>query len=117
MRRFLADANFPGSAVALLRAAGCDVTWVQEFMPSASDVMVLENAQAEGRVILTFDKDFSELAFRAGLPSSCGIVLFRLPMSPPAEAVQRAVSVILDRPRWTGRFSVVEPDRIREREF
>jgi len=34
---------------------------------------------------ITFDKDFGELAWRVGLPASCGIVLFRLPMPPAAK--------------------------------
>lgn len=30
--------------------------------------------------MLTFDKDFGELAFCFNLPASCGIVLFRIPL-------------------------------------
>jgi len=39
----------------------------------------------EGRILLTFDKDFGELAWRAGLPASSGIILFRLPMPAAAD--------------------------------
>jgi hypothetical protein len=42
-------------------------------------------AAREARIVLTFDKDFGELAWRAGLPASSGIVLLRLPMPPVAE--------------------------------
>jgi hypothetical protein len=38
----------------------------------------LERAQREGRVVMTFDKDFGELAFRHGLAASVGVVLFRI---------------------------------------
>jgi predicted nuclease of predicted toxin-antitoxin system len=30
-------------------------------------------------VLLTFDKDFGELAWRIGLPASSGVILFSLP--------------------------------------
>jgi hypothetical protein len=36
-------------------------------------------------VLLTFDKDFGELAWHVGLPASSGVVLFRLPMPAAAE--------------------------------
>jgi hypothetical protein len=70
-------------------------------------------AQRENRVILTFDKDFGELAFRAGLPASSGIILFRI-STPSSEFVARAaVAALENRSDWTGHFSVVEDRRIR----
>lgn len=80
--RFLADENFPGEAVAALRAAGHDVSWIGESSSGASDKHVLALAENENRILLTFDKDFGELAWRAGLPASCGIVLFRISALP-----------------------------------
>ena len=62
--RFLADENFPGDAVAALRSTGHDVTWVRTAMPGSADADILETAQRERRVLLTFDRDFGELAWR-----------------------------------------------------
>jgi predicted nuclease of predicted toxin-antitoxin system len=76
--RILADENFPGEAVQALRQRGHDVFWVRTDAPGSSDDAVLRRAQLEARVLLTMDKDFGELAFRAGLPASSGIVLFRM---------------------------------------
>jgi hypothetical protein len=67
--RFLADANFPGEAVIALRAAGHDVAWVRTEAPGSTDRVVLERAVAETRILVTFDKDFDELAWRFGLPA------------------------------------------------
>jgi hypothetical protein len=39
---------------------------------------VLKFAQAEDRILLTFDKDFGELAFVTELPATSGIILFRI---------------------------------------
>lgn len=62
--KFLADENFPRPAVEALRNAGFDVAWISEGQSGAADEQVLARAAAEGRTLLTFDKDFGELAFR-----------------------------------------------------
>jgi predicted nuclease of predicted toxin-antitoxin system len=83
--RFLADENFPGAAVAALVRAGHDVVWIGAVAQGTSDIEVFQWAAREGRIILTFDKDFGEIARRASLPAACGVILFRLPMPPSAE--------------------------------
>lgn len=111
--RFLANENFPADAVAALRTRGHDVAWVRTDAPGSTDRKVLERAQAEERILVTFDKDSGELAFRAKLPSSRGIVLFRI-SAPSSEHVARvAVQVLESRTDWPGHFSVIEDDRIR----
>jgi len=110
---FLANENFPGDAVVSLRMHGNDVAWVREDSPGLSDIEVLKRAQDEDRILITFDKDFGELAFRYGLPASCGIILFRI-SAPSSEYVARlAVAAFQQRKDWPGHFSVIEDDRIR----
>lgn len=111
--RILANENFPGEAVTALRERGHDVAWVRTGAPGSSDREVLEQAQAEGRVVITFDKDFGEMAFRWGLPASSGIILFRISTSSPAHVARIAVAVLEARSDWAGYFGVVEEDRIR----
>jgi predicted nuclease of predicted toxin-antitoxin system len=74
--RFLANENFPRAAVEALEKAGHDVTWVRVAAPGASDSDVLSKAAHEGRILLTFDKDFGEFARAAALPATC---VFRCP--------------------------------------
>jgi predicted nuclease of predicted toxin-antitoxin system len=81
--RFLANENFPGKAVTALVAAGHDVVWVRNAAPGMSDPDVLAWAVRVERILLTFDKDFGELARASALPSTCGVVLFRVPMPNP----------------------------------
>jgi Domain of unknown function (DUF5615) len=113
--RFLAHENFPGDAVTELQAAGHDVVWVRTAGPGSTDEEILAWAVREGRVLLTFDHDFGELAWRAGLPASCGIVLFRLPMPAAAAVGVRLAARIAERADWAGHFTVIEPGRIRMR--
>lgn len=115
--RLLANENIPSDAVAALRAAGHDVTWMRETAPGESDAEVIARAVAEQRILLTFDKDFGELAFHSKLPATCGVLLFRIP-TPSAEAIAaRLTSTLAARSDWAGRFWVVESDRIRMREL
>jgi predicted nuclease of predicted toxin-antitoxin system len=111
--RLLADENFPGDAVSALIDAGYDLVWVRTANPGMADPDVLAWAQAEERVVLTFDKDFGELAFRVGLPSACGIILFRI-SAPSSDYVARtATAVLRSRSDWVGHFSVIDDKRIR----
>ena len=112
--RFLANENFPGDAVAALSLAGHDVLWMRTQAPGTADEEVLARAMHEERIVLTFDKDFGELAWHARLPASCGIILFRLPMPFPAMVGAALAARITERDDWTGHFSVIEPARVRQ---
>ena len=113
--RFLANENFPRAAVEALQKAGHDVTWVRIMAPGAKDVDVVEWASREGRVVVTFDKDFGDLARTAVLPPTCGIVLFRMPMPSPENVGRRLADELKSRDDWVGHFSVIEPGRVRMR--
>ncbi|MGQ0550861.1 MAG: DUF5615 family PIN-like protein [Armatimonadota bacterium] len=111
--RILADENVPGEAVSALRSRGHDVVWVRDVAPAVGDNVVVQRARDEDRIIITFDKDFGELAFRAGLPSSAGVILFRLALPSPEHAVEMIVAAIEARGDWAGHFAVIEEGRIR----
>lgn len=75
---FLANENLPLDVVEALRNSGHDVAWIRTDAPGSKDRDILHRAVNEQRILLTFDKDFGDLAFQFGIPASCGIVLFRL---------------------------------------
>ena len=82
--RFLADENVMAETIAALRQLGHDVLAVVEQMKSASDPVVLDSAIADGRILLTHDKDFGDLVVRQGI-SVDGVVLVALrKLSPSA---------------------------------
>lgn len=111
--KLLADENMPQSAVHLLRQRGHDVRWVRTDCAGISDEEVLKLAQNDKRILVTFDKDFGELAFKSKLPTSSGIVLFRLDIRPPDQLAQKICAVLERRTDWSGHFSVIGEDRIR----
>lgn len=111
--RILANENFPGEAVEALRARGHDVSWVRTDSPGSTDSQVVARAASEHRILITFDKDFGELAFRHGLSSPAGIILFRIRAPSPADVAQLAVAALEGRTDWAGHFSVIEEKRVR----
>src|SRR3984957_8155734 len=113
--QFLANDNFSLDAVEGLRKEGHDVAWIRTDAPGSKDPDILKRAVAENHVLLTFDKDFGDLAFQFGLPATCGIVLFRLQASSSAALAIMVTAAINSRNDWAGHFSVVEPGRIRVR--
>ncbi|MGL4465477.1 MAG: DUF5615 family PIN-like protein [Planctomycetia bacterium] len=116
----MADENFSADAVDRLRAEGHDVAWIRTEAPGIDDLEVLARAVQDDRILLTFDKDFGQIAVhavRTGLQASCGIVLFRLPMNVSTVLAEQISAAIQSRTDWAGRFTVVEPGRIRSRDL
>ncbi len=111
--RLLANENFPLDAVEALRENGHDVAWIREDARGSKDEDVLARAQQEERIVLTFDKDFGELAFRSKLKATSGVILFRITAPSSKYIALVAVQALASRTDWAGHFSVVEDHRIR----
>lgn len=111
--RILANENVADEIVNALRVQGHDVAWIAMDAPGASDREVLQRAAAEDRIVLTFDKDFGELAFRERLPVSTGVILLRVRGGDPASVTQVVVAALQGHDDWAGHFSVVENQRVR----
>ena len=111
--KYLADENVPLIAVRRVRDAGLDITSASEISPGSPDVDLLVRATSEDRIVVTFDKDFAELVFRARQPAPAGVILMRdRPASPHAFAALLLDLLLSDR-AWYGHFSVVTATRIR----
>jgi predicted nuclease of predicted toxin-antitoxin system len=115
--KILSDANVPQRLSNALRAEGHDVYAACERMPQSSDAEILNRAQAERRIILTFDKDFGELAFRAHLPAKSGVILVRLEIVAHEMIVKRVLEVMNSRDDWSGNFTTITDRRVRQREL
>jgi hypothetical protein len=113
--RFLANENIPPGAVGRLRDLGHDVLSVKESMTGSDDAAILARAVSEQRVLITFDKDFGELAFRSHLPASCGVILFRFTLRGRKRDVARVAETLLARDDRAGAFWTVTERRLRRR--
>jgi len=116
LSRFLADENFPGSSIHLLRVAGHDVAAIIEDMPGVEDTEVLARAVRERQIVLTFDRDYGELIFGRRLPTPVGVVYFRLDDAPPEEAARMLLFLLaLDVVSLEGNFTTLEERQLRQR--
>jgi predicted nuclease of predicted toxin-antitoxin system len=113
MAKFLANENMPGIAVEAARRAGVDITWVRDISPGINDDAVLALSQAEGRVLVTFDKDFGEMAFERGKTATPGVILLRCRLRSPEQVAQFTVVLLTQSIDWTGNFSVAQEGRLR----
>ena len=113
MARFLANENVSRRAIEAARSAGLDIAWIGELSPGATDSKVLAMALAEDRVLVMFDKDFGEMAFRQGLKATCGVVLLRPRLHSPQFVAQFVPTVLTQPIAWIGHFCVATEGRLR----
>src|SRR3990172_3631440 len=113
MAKFLADENMPAHAIEAARNAGHDLAWIKEISPGADDEDVLGISLANGRVLLTFDRDFGEMVFREGRRSSRGVILLRPRLSSPETVTQFVLTVLAQSIDWEGHFAVAQEGKLR----
>jgi len=83
--RLLANENFPLQAVLFLRALGYDIISISEELSGITDEYVMNLANAENRIILTFDRDYGELIFKHKYTPPKGVIYLRLQEYQPDE--------------------------------
>lgn len=113
--RILADENVPLPIVAWLRDGGHDVLYAAESRRQTRDAELLAEAEAQGYVVLTGDKDFGELIFREH-SNNHGVILLRMKSRPASSRLTRLQQVWTQlEPRLPGHFVVVTASKIRLR--
>lgn len=111
--RLLADENFPKAIVNQLREAGHDVLWARTNLAGSSDLVLLEIAELESRLVITLDKDFWQIALQRRKPlEQAGVILIRVHPATPEEMAP-LVRLFLDaQAPWTGHISKISVDGI-----
>ena len=112
--KVLLDTCVWGGTLPRLIANGHDVIWTGEWIEDPGDLEILAFAHREGRVLVTLDKDFGELAIVQGIPHS-GII--RL-VNVRAKQQASVCSQILDQygaELVLGAIATVEMNRVRIR--
>jgi predicted nuclease of predicted toxin-antitoxin system len=77
MTKFLVDEGCDAIIVRTLRKLGYDVSFVAEISPGKPDQDILSWGHSEERIVITEDRDFSELVYRDKQPTY-GVVLVRI---------------------------------------
>lgn len=111
------DENLGRRGEQLLRGAGWDVeTVTTQDLCAASDATLIEVCRAEGRALISFDKDFANTV-RFSPERYDGIVVLRLPGPISLDDVDNALRRMLklaETRRLAGRLWVIDHIRIRE---
>lgn len=117
MLAFLADMLVPQSVVELARDLGHDARHVREYaMQRATDLVILQRAVQEQRILLTMDLGFSREMILTDLWYA-GLVVFRLgnvAANEITEAFRRLLSQ-LSEDEILNHITVSEPGRVRRR--
>jgi len=112
LTKLLADENIPKKTVEILKDGNLDITSVAEVSPGLSDTAVIEHANSEKRVIITFDKDFGELIFREKLKVE-GLILLRIPPSSSEYIAERMLHTLSQVIPLENKLVIIREDRIR----
>jgi predicted nuclease of predicted toxin-antitoxin system len=111
--RFLADEGCDFAVLRALRAAGHDVMAILEVAPQSEDMVIIDLAVREQRVLLTEDKDFGQLVYASARATS-GVILIRFPGNARATLPQTVTALVSAKgEQLLGCFVVVQPGRIR----
>jgi predicted nuclease of predicted toxin-antitoxin system len=114
--RFLIDASSDARLVPYLQSLGHDVTRVGTDYPrDLPDPDILSRAHAEGRILITDDRDFGELVFRYRQAHD-GVIYLRLSSTQITLRLARLAAVLEAYPKGITEFLVVTAERIRPRQ-
>jgi predicted nuclease of predicted toxin-antitoxin system len=109
----LADENLPKPVVDVLRAEGHDVLWARTDHAGAKDIVLLDLAEAEARIVLTLDKDFWQIAVQRRSPlEQSRVALFRVHPATPERLAPLVHAFIAADTAWAGHISIITADGI-----
>ena len=114
---FLVDECVLRALVIEMRGRGHDVVSVRESYPGFDDEQILALATAQGRIVLTEDRNFGTLTVRMRQPA-VGVVIAHLGRFPGSAAqIVASVAKTIDDlgADCIGNLTVIEPGRARQR--
>ncbi len=113
MRLLLDSSIWPRTADAL-RRMGYDIVWVGDWSQDPGDRAILGEAHRDGRIRVTHDKDFGELAVRHAVPHSGIVRLVEMPVVQQASLCELVLERHADE-LHAGAVITADPERIRVR--
>lgn len=112
--KLLLDTCVWGKAKQEIEAVGHDVVWTGDWPSDPGDEQILAHAFAEGRILVTLDKDFGELAIVHERPHSGIIRLVNIAARQQARVCLYALDAY-GHELLSGGIVTVEPGRVRVR--
>ena len=113
--KVLLDTCVWGGVKSLLAHVGHDVVWTGDWEKDPGDDEILAIAHREGRVLITLDKDFGELAIVFGQPHSGIVRLVNMSTKQQGEVCVEVLSRY-ESSLLQGALITAERDRVRVRE-
>src|ERR1700690_2397252 len=110
--RFLADENISNKVVSALRNKGIEIVSIKEFSSGLSDENVLETANTQNRILITFDSDFAELVFKKKLETK-GVILLKFVPESSQHTLETIAKVLATQTKIEGHFLIIKEKRIR----
>jgi predicted nuclease of predicted toxin-antitoxin system len=112
LTKFLADENIPAKTVQALKQKGIDITSILETSHGLKDTEVLDIANRQGRILITFDTDFGNLVIKQKLKTK-GIILLRFKPKSPQQIAKTIEQMLTAKKRIENHFIVVREYDIR----
>ena len=112
--KLLIDSCLSETVASALAEAGHDVASVAQAGPDPGDPRILAAAAAAGRVLVTVDRGFGQLAVRERLFSAGIIIIRKTPAEEHAAAALRAIDLHAEE-LLAGGIVIVAPERMRAR--
>ena len=114
--KFLLDVNVGSRIARALVEAGHDVVRMALTNATAEDSEILEMAVHGGRILITYDRDFSELVFAQGAKPLPAIIYLRY-RSRDVDTVIERLMPLLNFPFLEDHLTVIDPVRVRRAPF
>jgi predicted nuclease of predicted toxin-antitoxin system len=115
--KFFANENIPVASVKKLRQNGFEVISVFEECPGETDLKILKKAFLERLIIITFDRDYGELIYKNRQLPPAGVIYLRFTPSHPEYAADMLLRLFNSNIQITGKFTVLETDKVRQRDL
>lgn len=114
---FLANENFPFPSISILRKEGFIVKSIGEEHFGITDKEVIQMAQKENSIILTFDRDYGELILKHAMQNPPSVAYFRLKGDTPVSAGLLILALLNEKVEFENHFTVIEQGNIRQRKY
>ncbi len=113
--KFIVDVGVSNKVEKWLAAQGFDVINVRDIDPRLPDYEIIKIASNENRMVITMDKDFGELVYRANI-ANAGVLLLRLDSYSSDDKVNVIKELLeLHQEKMVGKFCVYKENKLRIR--